>query len=457
MFPEASFLNHGGHGECHRVRSYSDSFGSLAQQKKLRPCPSRTAIGSQKPIFHSRLRCFPCHRYHECFSHSFYLCASLNDEEQMHFKCIFPVLILFFGFLVHQSTAQDKPQKFIEFSYDQGPIIGNNKDWASELIDQISYSAIDVRIGWRCQKSTVYNYVNRFPTYGIGFTSNVKHYSEIGRPMAVYGFGEFPFGSQSYLKKLNFSYYAQVGLGFGMNPYDTESNPLNSFVGTAMNIHVGFGLKGFYRLNETFGVFASAGLKHYSNGSLKKPNSGINFVPIALGVRVNFDKESFHPGEKPVFPPKEYKGYWNIAAYTGAKSYGIGEKAYFRGGLGVNYLWDFSYKYKAGIGLDWFYGAGASKRYPDEDLKVTDTNSFAVVGSWEWQLTERFYMPIAFGVYLSKAHYNEETAQYYERIGIRYRAKNNLFAGVQIKAHKAKADFFEFTVGYTIPGGKLTN
>ncbi|UZD23791.1 acyloxyacyl hydrolase [Algoriphagus halophytocola] len=356
--------------------------------------------------------------------------------------------------MVQQSEAQDKAQKFFEISYDQGPIIGNNKDWADELIDRISYAAVDLRMGWRSPKSTVYNYVNRYPSYGIGFTSNLKYYSEIGRPMAIYGFGEFPFGKESYLKKLNFSYYAQVGLGFGMNPYDAESNALNGFVGTGMNIHVGVGFKGFYQLAETVGIFASAGLKHYSNGSIKKPNSGINFVPIALGVRLKMGQEPFSPVAKPEFPQKDYKGYWNIAAYAGAKSYEIGEKAYFRGGLGVNYLWDFSYKYKAGIGIDWFYGAGASERYPTEDVKFTDINSFAVVGSWEWQLTERFYMPIAFGVYLSKAHYNQEAAQYYERIGVRYRAKNNLFAGLQIKAHKAKADFFEFTFGYTIPGGK---
>jgi len=29
---------------------------------------------------------------------------------------------------------------------------------------------------------------------------------------------------------------------------------------------------------------------------------------------------------------------------------------------------------------------------------------------------------------------------------------NYLFVGVQIKANKAKADFFEFTLGYTNPG-----
>ena len=175
-------------------------------------------------------------------------------------------------------------------------------------------------------------------------------------------------------------------------------------------------------------------------------------MPIALGLRVNLDKEKFNPGTKPDFPPLEKRGIWNIAAYTGLKSYDVGEKTYFRGGLGVNYLWELSYKYRGGLGIDWFYGAGAKERYPDENIGFFDVNSFAIVGSWEWKLTERLYMPIALGVYLSRAHYNQEVNGFYERIGVRYRMKNNVFAGVQIKAHKAKADFFEFTLGYTIPG-----
>ena len=364
---------------------------------------------------------------------------------------IVPVLtFIIFGVISFKVDAQSK--KFIEFSYDQGPIIGNNKDWADELIDIIDYSGVDVRIGWRSGKNIYYNYINRYPSYGLGFTSAVNYYKEIGRPMGVYAFGEFPFGKNDFDRKLNFSYYAQIGLGFNMNPYDTETNPINGFVGTAINAHVHFGLKASYQFSSTLEGFTSIGTKHYSNGSIKKPNSGINFVPIALGLRVNLDKEKFNPGTKPDFPPLEKRGIWNIAAYTGLKSYDVGEKTYFRGGLGVNYLWELSYKYRGGLGIDWFYGAGAKERYPDENIGFFDVNSFAIVGSWEWKLTERLYMPIALGVYLSRAHYNQEVNGFYERIGVRYRMKNNVFAGVQIKAHKAKADFFEFTLGYTIPG-----
>jgi hypothetical protein len=237
-----------------------------------------------------------------------------------------------------------------------------------------------------------------------------------------------------------------------MNTYDAETNPLNGFVSSSLNAHIHFGLKAAYQLSNSFQVFSSIGTKHYSNGSIKKPNAGINFVPIAIGLRVNLDNDKFNPGPRPEFPPLEKRGFWNIAAYTGLKSYEIDQKAYFRGGLGINYLWEIAYKYRGGIGVDWFYGAGAKERFPDENIAFTDVNSFAVVGSWEWKLTEKLYVPIAFGVYLSKADLNQEVAGFYERIGIRYRVNEHLFAGVQIKAHEAKADFFEFTLGYTIPG-----
>ena len=356
----------------------------------------------------------------------------------------------FFVLISFQVRAQSK--KFIELSYDQGPIIGNHKDWADEIIDKTAYAGVDVRFGWRSSNNTYYNYINRFPSYGVGFTSALNYYYEIGRPMGIYGFGEFPFGKNNFNRKLNFSYYAQIGLGFNMNPYNAETNPTNGFVGSAANVHVHFGLKASYQITKSIEAFSSIGTKHYSNGSIKKPNAGINFIPIAVGVRLNLDQEQFHPGEKPVFPPLEKRGFWNISAYTGFKSYEIGEKAYFRGGLGVNYLWEISYKYRGGIGLDWFYGAGAKDRFPNDEITFDDSNSLAVVGSWEWKLTRNLYMPIGIGVYLNKAHYNQETTNFYERIGVRYRMNNNVFAGVQIKAHKVKADFFEFTLGYTIPG-----
>jgi len=357
---------------------------------------------------------------------------------------------IFLTLIFQVAKGQSKSQKFVEVSYDQGPIIGNHKDWADELIDMINYSGVDVRFAWRSKDNNYFNYLDRYPIYGVGFTSTLNYYPEIGRPMAFYAFGEVPFNKYSTHRKWDLSYFGQFGIGFNVNPYDPETNPLNQFLGSSVNSHIHLGFKANYKLSQRFTAFSSIGLRHYSNGSIKKPNSGVNFAPVSLGLRISLDKEEFDPGVKPVFPPLEKGWVWNIAMYNGLKSYEIGEKVYYRGGIGVNYLWDFSYKYKMGIGLDWFYGAGTKKRYPEEKLDFFDKNSFAIVGSWEWNLSEHLYIPIGIGVYLSRADYNQEVSKIYERVGVRYRFNSNVFAGVQIKAHKAKADFFEFTVGYTI-------
>ena len=107
-----------------------------------------------------------------------------------------------------------------------------------------------------------------------------------------------------------------------------------------------------------------------------------------------------------------------------------------------------------GVGVDLFYAQGMYDRFPEQDFSFKDQTSLAIVGSWEWQLTSRLYVPIGLGVYLYHNELNQEMTWFYERIGARYRFDNQMFAGVQIKAHKAKADFFEFTVGYMIDGKK---
>jgi hypothetical protein len=104
------------------------------------------------------------------------------------------------------------------------------------------------------------------------------------------------------------------------------------------------------------------------------------------------------------------------------------------------------------LGIDWYYGAGINERWPDSQTGFFDANSFALVGSWEWKMNEHLYVPIAFGVYFNQSEFNQEVSWFYERVGVRYRFDNNVFMGIQIKAHKAKADIFEFTFGYTIPG-----
>ena len=140
----------------------------------------------------------------------------------------------------------------------------------------------------------------------------------------------------------------------------------------------------------------------------------------------------------------------NISFAAGSKNYVVGGDNYLKTTLGINYLRHFNYKYKAGLGLDIFYSADANLRNDSDQSDFSKNWSFALVGAWEWNLTRRLYAPIGIAFYLHRNTENGEEKPYYERAGLAYRFKNNFFAGVTIKAHGGVADYFEWTVGYTI-------
>ncbi len=358
-------------------------------------------------------------------------------------------------FLLSPVFAQNpRFQKSLIFSYETGPMLSNGTDWGDEIKNAVDFKALDFKIAWREISNTPFNYLYRYPTIGLGLNSTLKNYKEIGMPHTIYGFMDFPFSIRKQQRRVNFGYFLQLGVGFNLEPYDPYINPINKYIGSNVNAYIHAGLNSSFRVSRRTDLQASLGLKHYSNGAAKKPNAGINLFPLNLSMKVKLGELINIPTERLEIPEKNLKTFWNLALYTGVRNYEIGDPTYFRGGIGINYLLEPAYKYRVGLGLDLFWAQGMKSRFPGEQFSFTDQTSLAAVGSWEWQLTEKLYVPIAFGVYLHRNELNQEMSWFYERIGARYRFDNSMFAGMQIKAHRAKADFFEFTIGYTIAGKK---
>lgn len=354
--------------------------------------------------------------------------------------------------LIHQGIyAQSQYEKSISAAFETGPLLSNGTDWGDQIKELVSYRGIDLQFGWRNYSSSIYSSIYRYPKFGWGLNAALNYSREIGQPIALYGFFDIPFSNPRPEKKVDFGYFSQIGLGFNLKPYDENSNPMNQYIGSKVNCYIHMGFYSSAKISPRVNANARVGLKHYSNGSTKRPNAGINLIPINLGVEILLGELGSPPTSFPEIPKFETQSFWNLALYTGMKNYDIGAPSYFRGGVGVNYLIQPGYKYKLGLGLDLFWAQGMSLRFPGEEFSFQDQTSLAVVGSWEWRLTENLYVPIGLGVYLYRNELNQEMTQYYERIGVRYAFSTNVFAGLQIKAHKAKADFFEFTVGYMIP------
>lgn len=348
--------------------------------------------------------------------------------------------------LTNQETR--KYTKNWNLSFEQGAMLGNGTDIGDQLAEASFYNGLDFRLGFRLNDhSDIYNQVYRLPEMGVGWYSSTFHQEEIGKPNALYYYFNMPIRFERS-RKLTMSYLGAFGLSYNFNPYDEINNPGNVFIGSYRNCYVNFALLLNYHITPKWVTSLSLGFKHFSNGSFKQPNYGINLVPVS--VSVSYSPKGIKPfeGEKNI-PRFIRHNQYNIALIAGSKNYNEGEPNYLKAALSINWLRALSYKYKGGLGFDIFYSAKAGPRTGTEST-FSNSMSYAVVGSWEWSLNRHLYVPVAFAVYLKHSEANGERDPFYERVGIRYRFNNNMFAGVTIKAHKGVADFFEWTLGYTL-------
>ncbi|HNW54823.1 MAG TPA: acyloxyacyl hydrolase, partial [Bacteroidales bacterium] len=348
--------------------------------------------------------------------------------------------------LTNQITR--KYTKNWNLSFEQGAMLGNGTDIGDQLAEASYNNGLDFRLGFRLNDhSDIYNQVYRLPEMGVGWYSSTFHQEEIGKPNALYYYFNMPIRFERS-RKLTMSYLGAFGLSYNFNPYDEINNPGNVFIGSYRNCYVNFALLMNYHITPKWVTSLSLGFKHFSNGSFKQPNYGINLVPVS--VSISYSPAGIKPfeGEKNI-PHFIRHNQYNIALIAGSKNYNEGEPNYLKAAISINWLRALSYKYRGGLGFDIFYSAKAGPRTGTEST-FSNSMSYAVVGSWEWSLNQHLYVPVAFAVYLKHSEANGERDPFYERVGIRYRFNNKMFAGVTIKAHKGVADFFEWTLGYTL-------
>jgi hypothetical protein len=368
------------------------------------------------------------------------------------------LIILMFGIIfqsqsqitVESSKKYPKFIKYLDLSMEGGPMLGNGTDFGEQIRNSSRYFGVDARLGFQKGPESLYSKVYRFPTFGVGFYGATFHNANVGEPNALYFFMNMPF-SFPQQKRIKYSYFASYGLSYNFSPFDPETNPVNLFIGSYRNVYLHLGFRAAYSITDRTAISSTFGFKHFSNGASSLPNSGINLFPLSVGLQYRLTNEHDKDFSDIEIPKHQGRTAIHFHIAPGVKEYFVGDNNNFKMGTGIHVLREFSYKYRVGLGLEHFYSANWEERVIEpRSSAFWDANSFAMFGSWEWLLTENLYAPMGVGVYMHRNNFNGEWNWFYQRIGLRYRFANNLFAGLSIKAHKGRADFFEWTLGYTV-------
>ena len=347
-------------------------------------------------------------------------------------------------------NSNDSTFRVIRATPHIGLVVPHHEDMVY-FINNFSYG-MDINYGITKYDQSWFQYLN-YPEIGFGLFYNSFGNSDI----FGYGLSGYGYIQNNFINSAKFSLRSKValGLGFVNKPYHQDENPYNHVFGSTLNVYINLGLFARYNISPRWAISSNLSINHLSNGSIKKPNHGINTVTFGAGVEYALNKNSepqlLGGGRAPRSNARDVVFFMSI----GRSQRSLYKPSYYPAmSLNINHLWWVSKKTAWGIGVDAIYYGAAPYEYSednsafsgnDDQFSNADKMYGCLFGSYNFRFnhTQIFVHIGAYVLYAIKP-----LLAIYPRVGVRQQILKNLYANFSIKASFFKAEFIEFGLGY---------
>ncbi|WP_067144723.1 acyloxyacyl hydrolase [Pseudotamlana agarivorans] len=345
-------------------------------------------------------------------------------------------------------SQEKKHTSTIDLSYFYGNIAEHNPD----IAHLITGHPEGYMLSWNRKTFGFEDWEQRYnyPDFGVTYVYQNMKNEYLGSLAALYAHYNL------YFLKRHLMFRVGQGVAYTENPYDKVENYRNVAFGSKL-LSSTFVMLNYRkeRLFDRFGVQAGLTLIHYSNGSVKSPNTSTNSILLNVGLTYNIDEEplpyqhTLAENDKKFTEPFRY----NITFSSGVSEndvVGSGQFPFYNLSFAVDKR--ITRKSAFQLGTEVFITKALkelveyySVAFPevdvsgDEDYKRVGIfvghelfiNKMSVIG----QLGYYAYYPYDF------------EGRVYLRLGIKQYFGNKFFGKVSIKSHGAKAEAVEFGVG----------
>ncbi len=294
-----------------------------------------------------------------------------------------------------------------------------------------------------------------YPLIGISlWYSGLGGFPELGSAIALYPTINFPL-VRNNIQSLNFK--LGIGLGYLTNRFDRIENYKNFAIGSHLNIAASLFFEYRRKISRMLTFTTSMGLTHFSNGSMKTPNYGLNILTASVGVSSYLSNPNRSLKRKilPELYSFEFDGrkYLSIEFATAlaykdmSQQYG---ESFFVGAAFVNIMGRVSYKSKFGIGFDVTYDGSDNLVLERQYVEVSNKMNLAKTGvNIAYELVmDRLSFLFNLGFYMSGMERSE--GENYQRLTMKYLITDKLFANMVLSSHVGKAEYVGFGLGYQI-------
>ena len=196
----------------------------------------------------------------------------------------------------------------------------------------------------------------------------------LANPISVYLFQGAPI--VNFSRRVSLNYEWNLGMAFGWNAYDEETNPENKVIGSKVTAYIDVDMYLRWMLSRHIDLNAGISLSHFSNGNTTYPNLGLNTGGIRLGMAyyINRQQPSATPAVKEKAP--SCRGLYTDVILYGAWKQGVGHQGdeyyllpgrYGVMGFNLNPMYRLNPWLSMGASMDGVYDKSASRENDDSD------------------------------------------------------------------------------------------
>jgi len=301
----------------------------------------------------------------------------------------------------------------------------------------------EITLNWHQMDKKSWEVCNCYPRVGLLFSFfDFDNRKILGYGFNIAGFVEPFFTSH---KNLNISLRPAAGLSLDTRPYDKVTNPDNFSYSLPVNVYLQLNLALNYRVNERIGLNLAANYNHISNGGIKEPNKGIDYPTATLGLDYTFNPSPFEDRLKQKYQGHKKRRY-DIALSSFVKRI-FASPAYFGVfGISIGASQQVGRMSALTIDAEWIWDGSLKWRMENERNSDKDYQRGAVLFGHEF-LMGRITFSQKVGVYFyDQTKYNDPV---YQRYGVNYHLTDQLFTGINLKAHRHVADLIEIRLGWS--------
>ncbi|MCZ4693925.1 hypothetical protein DWB61_03550 [Ancylomarina euxinus] len=352
-------------------------------------------------------------------------------------------IILLLSFVLQAQDVSLRERFSIGLNYHHGLFVPKNQ-YINYLI-QDNISAFELKLAH--YPSPQKPWLKQFAVKKIGlgyYQGTLGNASSLGEVRSLVPF--IQFGIKSWKQ---FQINTDVGMGIAkMTKYfDPVYNYSNKLIGSKYNAHIKLGLEANYSLSH-FDLISGIVFSHFSNGSVKHPNDGLNIITGSIGINYKFGK-SIQTVTKPTTYSNLKDEFIAIINQAWKETNEEDPHTYYVSIINLSYAKGINSRQRIGGGIDLFYDESVDRGYWTRTPKTSfkDRISQGVFLSHELVISKVSFIT-HIGCY-TLYHTKPDNNPFYNRLGFRYKFSKHLLANLSLKGYLGSSDFIEMGIGYT--------